>query len=106
MILLNPATILIGDYRFAARNNAGTEVVVYDKEGRVYRLDADFTPREAGQLYNLQPLNLDSLSFHPERELAAFIMQDAVMGTGDFTGRLLWSKAGPYVCVLFSRDGV
>lgn len=27
------------------------------------------------------------------------------MGAGDFTGRLLWSKAGTYVCVLFSRDG-
>ncbi|WP_405112701.1 hypothetical protein MHH28_05205 [Paenibacillus sp. FSL K6-1217] len=105
MILLNPATILIGDYRFEARNNAGPEVVVYDKEGRVYRLDADFTPRDAGQLYNLQPLNLDSLSFHPEREMAAFIMQDAAIGAGDFTGGLLWSKAGAYVCVLFSRDG-
>lgn len=33
MILLNPATILIGDYHFAARNNGGPEVVVYDKEG-------------------------------------------------------------------------
>ncbi|MFD2877881.1 hypothetical protein ACFTAO_20770 [Paenibacillus rhizoplanae] len=32
-------------------------------------------------------------------------MEDAAMGAGDFTGRLLWSKAGAYVCVLFSRDG-
>ncbi|MEK3904487.1 hypothetical protein [Paenibacillus sp. FSL R7-0179] len=105
MILLNPATILVGDYRFAPRNNAGPEVVVYDKEGRVYQLDEDFTPLAVGQLYNLQPLNLDSLSFHPERELAAFIMEDAAIGAGDFTGRLLWSKAGAYECVLFSRDG-
>lgn len=105
MILLNPAKILIGDYHFAARNNAGPQVVVYDKEYRVYRLDRDLTPHEAGQVYNLQPLNLDSLSFHPDQELAAFIMEDAAIGAGDFTGRLLWSKAGAYVCVLFSRDG-
>lgn len=105
MILLNPAKILVGDYRYAPRNNPGSQVILYNKECHVYRLDTDLMPQEAGRIYNGQSVELDTLSFHPGLEQAAFIMEDGTLGAGDFTGKLLWSKPGAYICTLFSRDG-
>lgn len=105
MILLTPQRTLTGSYSFSARNNETPEVFLYDKTYKLYRLDEQLTPNEAGHLYNRAQLQFNTLSFHPSLERAAFVTEDDALGLGDFNGQLLWSTPGSFACALFSHDG-
>ena len=83
----------------------GWRKFVYDSESRVFEIVDDFELRACGKLEGIaSQTGASGVSFHPQRELAAFVTEEG-MAVSDFHGNYLWEYKAPVAAVLFSRSG-
>ena len=78
---------------------------IYDSENRVFEIMDGLDIRPCGELIGFAgQRRIGGVSFHPNKELAAFVTEDG-MTVSDFHGHRLWDYKAPVTTLLFSRSG-
>ena len=104
-MIIKPVKIYPGRFNMPFDLLFGWRKFVYDSENRVFEIMEDLEMRHCGKLEGFaSQKGIRGLSFHPKKELAAFVTEDG-MTVSDFYGNRIWDYKAPVSALVFSRDG-